>query len=459
MRQIAFRSAWPNIPENRMEVWSAFITDTWRVNRKVTVNWGIRFDRQHPFVPAQGNEPNAYYPTLFPGGDFAEVDNIGLWNDVVPRFGIAWDLAGDGRTVLKGSAGLFTEKVDNGYAGDWNLNTGKTATFLFRDLDGNRDFTDGIGETNMTINGPDFISISGTDTLPEVVPGLETSRTSELTLSLERQLAQNLAFRAQWVYKTNYNVRTSYNPNRPYEVWNQEFTRRDPGGDGLLDTADDPKVNGQPRMVTFYDYDPAYRGAQFNGTTEVNRDKNNPYWNTYEFMLTKRMSGRWMASASVWWTQNHVYRSPMMATPNDEIFPLNFSWIWAANFTGTYLLPYGIQVSGYYQGKNGTSGQRTYQFQAADPDGGPSLPSSTSITLPMEEPNTQRGPAIGTVNLRASKQFELGGSKRLNLDFDVFNVGNVNTATGITYASGPNYLRVTEIIPARIARIGARFSF
>lgn len=459
MRQIAFRSAWPNIPRNIMEVWSAFVTDTWRLNKRVTVNWGVRFDRQHPYVPAQGNAPNMYYPTLFPGGDFARVDDIGLWNDVVPRLGVAWDLTGDGRNVVKGTWGLFVQKVDNGYAGDWNLNSGKTATFRFRDLDGNRDYTPGIGEVNLTLNGPDFASITGTGTLPPVNNDLKTSRTAEVTLSFERQLAHNLGFRAQWVHKRNYDVRASYNPLRPYEIWNRQFTRRDPGGDGFLNTADDPIENGVPRRVTFYDFDPAYIGAQFNSTVTVNRTFNNPYFNTYEFALAKRMSGRWMATASVWWTQNHVYRNPFMTTPNDEIFPINFSWIWAANFTGTYLAPYGVQLSAYYQGRSGVLGQRTVVFGQVDPDGGPSLPSSQTIMLPMEEAGSQRGPAWNTTNFRASKQFKLGKSQRLNVDFDVFNLRNVATPTAVTFASGPTFGQITDIISARIARIGGRFSF
>jgi hypothetical protein len=254
-------------------------------------------------------------------------------------------------------------------------------------------------------------------------------------------------------------VRASYNPNRPYEVWDQVFTRRDPGPDGLLNTPDDPTVNGQPRRVTFYDFNPAYIGAQFNSTVTVNRTVNNPYWNTYEFALTRRMTGRWMATASMWFTQNHVYRNPFMTTPNDEIFPINFSWIWAANFTGTYILPYDVQLSAYYQARSGVRGQRTYAFQQVDPDGGPSLPSSTSITIPMEEAGSQRGPAWNTTNLRVSKQFKVGRTQRLNLDFDVFNLRNVATPTAITFATGTTFGRITDIISARIARIGARFSF
>ena len=229
----------------------------------MTVNWGVRYDRQHPYVPAQGNEPNRSFPTLFPGGNFPKVDNIGLFNDVVPRVGLSWDTAGNGRTVVKATYSIYTDRLANGYSLDWNVNQGQTATFRFKDLNGNRDYD--AGEVDLTVSDPakgivgrDYISSTIISTPPPVNHDLKMGYTREVTASVERELAHNLAFRGQFVYKALGDVQASYNPSRPYEVWDQKFVRRDPGPDGLVKTADDPLVNGAPRMVTFYDYNPAY---------------------------------------------------------------------------------------------------------------------------------------------------------------------------------------------------------
>ena len=37
-----------------------------------------------------------------PAREFAEQPNLVNWNTLSPRFGIAWDVLGDGRTAVKG---------------------------------------------------------------------------------------------------------------------------------------------------------------------------------------------------------------------------------------------------------------------------------------------------------------------------------------------------------------------
>ena len=160
----------------------------------------------------------------------------------------------------------------------------------------------------------------------------------------------------------------------------------------------------------------------------------------------------------MWWTQTHSYRNALLTSPNDEIFPINNTWVWAANFTGTYELPFGVLGSAFYQGKTGLLGTRSYAFPQVDPDGGPSLPSSTTITIPMEEANSQKGPAVHLVNVRLSKRFDLGRT-RLSADLDWYNVTNSSLPTAISFATGPTFGRVTGIVDSRIARVGLRFSF
>jgi hypothetical protein len=118
---------------------------------------------------------------------------------------------------------------------------------------------------------------------------------------------------------------------------------------------------------------------------------------------------------------------------------------------GSYRAPYDITVSTLYNFLRGTPRQRTYQFR--------SVPQAGTITLPMEPFGTRRDPNQHVVNLRASKPIALGGQRRLSLSFEVFNLLNVNTATTIRYVSSSTYGAISAILPPRIARIGAEFSF
>ena len=71
-----------------------FVQDQWRVGR-VTINAGLRFDWVHESVPAI-DEPAG---PLVPARSFAAIDNVPNWKDLNPRFGIAWDPFGDGKTA------------------------------------------------------------------------------------------------------------------------------------------------------------------------------------------------------------------------------------------------------------------------------------------------------------------------------------------------------------------------
>ena len=81
----------------------AFWQDSWRVTPKLTLNYGVRYDVE--FAP-QFKPPDALAQ--------AGYNYLGLQkgiqtdtNNIQPRFGMAWDPRGDGKTVFRASYGLF----------------------------------------------------------------------------------------------------------------------------------------------------------------------------------------------------------------------------------------------------------------------------------------------------------------------------------------------------------------
>ena len=129
----------------------------------------------------------------------------------------------------------------------------------------------------------------------------------------------------------------------------------------------------------------------------------------------------------------------------------------------SYHLPYDVLVALSLQSKQGAKGQRTNLFRTVDPDGGRPISQLSTVTLRMDEYGSVLGPALNVMNLRFSKDLRVGGSRRLGLEFDVFNLLNSNAPNQLVLASGPTYLYATGvnggILPPRIGRIGARFSF
>ncbi len=79
-----------------------FVQDDWRVLPNLTLNLGLRWERL--YGPANEDLNVADFPVALP---YVDVSKRGDLNNFGPRTGFAWDLHGNGRTVVRGGYGLY----------------------------------------------------------------------------------------------------------------------------------------------------------------------------------------------------------------------------------------------------------------------------------------------------------------------------------------------------------------
>src|SRR6266849_3536313 len=80
-----------------------FFQDNWRVNRHLTLNYGVRYDVEISPLFTPGTAINAAAEQAL-----GVVEGIPRdYNNVAPRIGLAWDPTGKGKTVIRAGFGMF----------------------------------------------------------------------------------------------------------------------------------------------------------------------------------------------------------------------------------------------------------------------------------------------------------------------------------------------------------------
>ena len=88
-----------------------FVQDDWRVNKRLVLNLGLRYDLYtHPYEQSdrQSNFDIATTQLLVAGKNGNSRSLIDTnFNNFAPRVGFAYDIAGDGKTVVRGGYGIY----------------------------------------------------------------------------------------------------------------------------------------------------------------------------------------------------------------------------------------------------------------------------------------------------------------------------------------------------------------
>jgi len=404
-----------------------YAQDSWRIGNRLTVNAGARYDYLNVYIPEQHAPAGRWVAER----NFAKIPVV-TWNNVVPRIGLAYNLFGNGRTVVKGSFSKYMGVEAAGVAQSVNPMFRSTNRCTWVDTNGD--------------NNPQDTEISrcqgwsgGITTTYD--PDLRRPFNREYSAGVQHELFPNVGMTVMFFRRENRDLRGTMNRAVPPESYIPVSITNPADGSAL----------------TIYNQNPSLAGRQDNLLT--NSSKLDTVYNGVEIAVQRRFSQKGSFLAGYHYGKNlgRITTGGDLNDPNNDIFvegapdtdePHQFK------LSGNYLLPGKITVSGFFVTRSGQPRQRQLVVSRA------MVPSLTraSQNVRLERNDVNRYDGVTLLDLRFGRPFRVS-TVSFEPFLDLYNLTNANTVLSDVTTIGTSLGRVSSTINPRIIRIGVKLDF
>ncbi len=412
--------------------YAVYFQDEWRATPSFTLTYGLRYEFQQHDQP---KETNPLYPLT---GQIPQDKN-----NFAPRVGFAWDINGDGKSVLRGGIGMFYDNTPTLLDANALLTNGirvvRYSAYCFWD--------DNCPVWPGTWNTP---ADAGDAARPDIFvydPSFENPETLRFSLGYERELVRNFSLGINVIWQDTKKLQRK---------WDQNIAP-----DGGTTPA------GRPTYVDGEEYD------DFDQIIQFFSDAKQEYRSVI-LHGQKRFADRWFLDFSYTWSSSKDHDSNERSVSSSGDFPqdqfdLSYSWGYS-NFDATHKfvtnfgwqLPANFMISGIATWRSGFP----YSANDGNDNNGDGYRNETAQVevspgvFEQFDRNTERQDAFTTVDLRLSWTANLGKSMQLELIGEVFNLFNSSNwlTNNFRYTDDDFGLNNLPGDP-RTFQIGAKFRF
>jgi hypothetical protein len=447
---------------------AVYAQDSWHVKR-FTVNGGLRWETLKESVPAQDSPAGRFVPSRH----FDPVHNVPLWRNWAPRFGVAYDVRGDGRTAIKYSLNRYNQWDMLGTAGTYNPLALVTAQLRWTDL--NRDDI-AQGEPGCVYKTPgceiDFSTMPanfGTRALSTAV-NLQRWYTVENGFEVQHALSGRISVSSSFYRGEFHNLPLSYNSAvtfadyTPVQIYNPRtgtpmtvfnLNPAKATSVAIVNTSSDQQKKTFEGFTLGFNARLPHGANAFGGFNTERVTQNNcaqPDDPNRQIMCDD--------------SQNHLPFQPSLklsgSTPVWKSITLSASY---QNLQG-----YNAGQDGHLTGLPSYGSSflitRTTRYPAGCPAPCPAgqlmLPNLTlaSLTIPLDSYGSVFTERVNEVEFRISRPFHTGRAT-VEPRFEVFNLLNDSAATAWRSVSfgTPTYLQPSAVPPARFVGVGVQVRY
>ncbi|HZI80271.1 MAG TPA: TonB-dependent receptor [Vicinamibacterales bacterium] len=458
-----------------------YAQDQWRL-RRLTMNYGVRLDMLKATVDEQSIGAGPFTPAR----DFGKIENVPNWRDIDPRFGVSYDLFGDGKTAIKGSIGRYVvadaytiaravnpvQSTVNSVTRTWAPPAGVAYAGTYNPFD-DCDLTNPAANTKRpgavscgAINNPLFgqVATRTTNYDPEIVEGWHVRPNNwEMQFSIQRELVPRVSVYAGYSRRWYGNLFATRNLN----VTNADFTQY-----CIPVPADNRLDNGGTQQCGYYDINRVippnnliFNSSKIGGISDV--------YDGFDFDAQARLGARILLSGGVSIgrervnTCNLVNDLSLTQTGNartqdprtDEFCNVTPPWAPLVKGQASYPLPWDISVSATFQGLLGP--ELRAQYPLTNPIAAPSLGRNfTNVppTVDLQPAGSLYGDRVYQTDLRFSKQIRRG-TTTIRPTVSIYNLFNANPVQTYVTTYGATWLNPTVIMQARFVDIGIQVDF
>jgi hypothetical protein len=421
-----------------------YAQDSWTMGR-TTLNLGLRYDYFNAWTPEQTAPASRWVPAR----TFAPITDLTTFHDISPRFNLAHDVFGDGKTALKVSVGRHVASLGNSFVDTYNPSFQDTERRNWSDCD-YIPGTSTCSGRSLPTNGDDLAQDN------EVGP---SSRATFGTRA-PRRPDENLQRATDWEYAASIQRELLPRVSATFGFFRRVFMDLPKADNVLISAADytavtipDPRGTGEP--ITVYNLNRSKLGLS--DIVDTYSKENREYWQGVELTVNGRMGGRSTFFGGITLGGASQNRCEASDDPN-ELRYCERSEPWRAQlkFGGTYMLPLRFNVSGTFLSLAGAAAGANYNVNRSI------IPTLTQsqVVVALDDPSN---PDVyldrnNQLDLRIARTFRIRGTQ-LTPQVDVYNALNSNTVQQILRTYGPNFGQARSIIQGRLFQIGGQFRF